>query len=496
MIIKPADKNLGLTLMNRTWYDMEINRQLADTNTYRPVKFYDIPIIPVYESIKFLAFQASEQKLITPQQYIFIRDKVIPSKAEVPQIYILPKVHKEPLKGRPIVPGFGWITTPASILVDHILQPLLKQIPTVIADSKSLLIEIEKTKFPNDATLVTADVSSLYTEIDIKLGIAYVRKLMRERSDVNFSEENDKIPLFSVPLIEFTINLLSIVMHNNYFRFGDNYYLQIKGTAMGTPAAVVFANLFMYGLERNVLNRYLDSIYFYKRFLDDIIIINKPEIEEPLQASLQSMNKNIRLEFSDSPNEATFLDLIIFKGSRFKKSNILDTKVHQKALNAYLYIPFNSFHRLSTKTGFIKTELQRYVRNSSSFDEYLKIKKLFWPRLRARGYPPAILTKTFSTVWYKDRSKFLVNKPKEPEKEGVFFTTELTPLSARIPIKRILNTHLPQLLPRIGFRKTPNLANIFCRNRIFTSKRSLRMPNGILRLTSSVKPATSTTTPQ
>ena len=45
--------------------------------------------------------------------------------------------------------------------------------------------------------------------------------------------------------IKFIIDLLNWVQHNNYIEFGENKYLQISGTAMGTPVAVFYATIFL-----------------------------------------------------------------------------------------------------------------------------------------------------------------------------------------------------------------------------------------------------------
>ena len=96
--------------------------------------------------------------------------------------------------------------------------------------------------------LSTGFLFNSVAEIDLKKGIDLVRQLMKEHSDVSFSEESDKAPLFTEDLLAFTIDLLTIVMHNNYFHFGTEFYLQTKGTAMGTPAADHFRHLVLHGL--------------------------------------------------------------------------------------------------------------------------------------------------------------------------------------------------------------------------------------------------------
>ena len=51
--------------------------------------------------------------------------------------------------------------------------------------------------------------------------------------------------------IELILELTALVMKNNHFRFGDTDWLQLIGTAMGTPMACIIAtNLFC--VERDV----------------------------------------------------------------------------------------------------------------------------------------------------------------------------------------------------------------------------------------------------
>jgi hypothetical protein len=86
---------------------------------------------------------------------------------------------------------------------------------------------------------------------------------------------------------------------------------------------------------------------------------------------------------------------------------LLDLKVHQKAMNLYLYIPYNSFHTAASKRSFIQGELMRYIRNTSSRDEYVKLKHVFYQRLRDRGYPAQLLKDIFNSIWYADRTYLL-----------------------------------------------------------------------------------------
>ncbi|KAL3153215.1 hypothetical protein ABBQ38_011965 [Trebouxia sp. C0009 RCD-2024] len=88
---------------------------------------------------------------------------------------------------------------------------------------------------------------------------------------------------------------LSFLLANMYVRFGDQIFLQIQGTPMGTNCASHLANLYLTGYELNFLSRlatvYLDmslsflhgivseiarAFLFTARFIDDLLSINNP----------------------------------------------------------------------------------------------------------------------------------------------------------------------------------------------------------------------------
>ena len=75
--------------------------------------------------------------------------------------------------------------------------------------------------------------------------------------------------------------------------------------------------------------------------------------------------------------------------------------------NKYLYIPFESFHPSSNKKAFIKGELMRYARNSSSFASFAETREKFWKRLRVRCYPLRFLLSLFRAIRYSDRKGWL-----------------------------------------------------------------------------------------
>ena len=76
------------------------------------------------------------------------------------------------------------------------------------------------------------DVNSLYPNIDHEEGA---------EACYEYLLQYDISPLMSKLLLR----LIYLVLKCNTLSFGSRFFHQIKGTAMGTPMAVNFANLFM-----------------------------------------------------------------------------------------------------------------------------------------------------------------------------------------------------------------------------------------------------------
>ena len=108
-----ADKNLGPVIVTKTWYDKEVSRLLSDDLFYRK-----IDIVP-FTSMKrvLLSILDRHGRLLGDKlksyilQYADVHDPA--------NFKILPKVHKCPLVGRPIVASTKYVTTPASRFIDY-----------------------------------------------------------------------------------------------------------------------------------------------------------------------------------------------------------------------------------------------------------------------------------------------------------------------------------------------------------------------------------------
>jgi len=445
VMLLPADKNLGPTLLVADWVQQETLRHLHDELSYSRVTVDD------WNTSHQKVIRSRERLMNIFKQFVtrdarkYLRSNdhfVNPAK-----FYIIPKIHKNPMVGRPIAASHSYITRPISIFVDEYAKPRIT-IPTVLRDSGELIQILETLQLPpKSCFLVTADVISLYPNVDTKKALIALDFLLREA----------RAP--ETPLL---IQLARLVFENNFLKseFSPDVYHQSFGIAMGTPFAVTAANAFMFYLEKDIVTQYSEYLMVYKRFIDDIFLIWTGPRDALLQflEALNYTNDRIKLTFDISETNIPFLDLFIYKDNTQRK---LMVSTYQKPLNKYLYIPFESFHPTSNKKAFIKGELMRYVRNSSTFVSFKEIRDNFWKRLRTRGYPYKFLLPLFREIRYSCRSKWLkrLNSNKRVGFDStIVFKTTFNCSHAHI--RRVINSIMPDLNCVVCYKSTTNLAQL------------------------------------
>jgi hypothetical protein len=113
---------------------------------------------------------------------------------------------------------------------------------------------------PPHTFFFTADAKSMYTNIDTNRALAYISSYIRYHAAE-----------FEFYSVEALVEALKIVIRNSIFTFGDTYWRQESGTAMGTPAASQWANICYALCENQFVPQFLPNLIFYKRFIDDVL---------------------------------------------------------------------------------------------------------------------------------------------------------------------------------------------------------------------------------
>jgi len=260
IIIMPTDKNLGPAILNRDKYIKQVLTEHLLTPSY--LKMTSNLATPQNSHTKQLLitnFQTYKHTLSQPELDFFTRS--FKDQHPTPIFNGLLKVHKTPVQLRPVVSCVNSFPSIFSTWLDFRMKELLHLIPSYIKNSSNLNKELQNINLPENAKLFTVDASSMYTNIDTTTGFEAFRQL--------FSLYTNLIPV-DFPK-DFFLQTLEIVMSNNILTFGDTFWLQLQGTAMGTPAAPLYS-IITYGYYENthILNTYQDNLIYYKRYIDDI----------------------------------------------------------------------------------------------------------------------------------------------------------------------------------------------------------------------------------
>jgi len=367
-----ADKNLGLVSMDLLDYHKMVMQQLDMSDKYELVS--DLTqAAPLLESLE-RNYKQELKDLIEDIDDLTKQERAFLSRVSnnVPKFHMLAKIHKTPLKGRPIVGNTNWITTNLSIFLDQRLQTYLKDNPYILTSSKDLISKWKGSTLGENDLLVSLDVESLYTNISV----IDTCSMLNEFS--------------------FTLSrIFKMITDYNYFSYNEKLYKQTDGIAMGSNCAVSIANLYMFRyLDAFIAQRY--SIREYCRYIDDIgfIFDSATENLDIMFRAVNQLHSGIKFTIVNSKESLDILDLTFYPDPTTRQ---LEHKTFQKPMNSYLYIPSFSRHPPATLSGFIKGELHRYRwSNSNPFNEHA-IRKLFYERLIARGYSKNYLKSIYNS---------------------------------------------------------------------------------------------------
>jgi hypothetical protein len=182
----------------------------------------------------------------------------------------------------------------------------------------------------------------MYTNIDTHLDVDSIKSLILDNTD--------SLPCnFPTSII---LEILTIVMENNVFSFADTFWLQLTGTAMGTPVACSYATI-SFGHYENayILREFHSNLLYYRRYIDDILGIWIPSENNNIATwnrFKESLNNwgSLKWVIEEPSHQTKFLDLNI----QLKKSTIT-TETYQKSMNLYLYIPppFPHIHKAALR---------------------------------------------------------------------------------------------------------------------------------------------------
>lgn len=496
IVIQNADKGLGITVIDKDWYlqqgDKLLNNHSVEPNyTLTPIDMAN----HITNTTKNL-LKEKTQLLLNKSlaAYLLYRCNV---SSKYPVLYLMPKLHKQPIGIRPIVAGHSYFLTPAAKIASVYWRYLYMNSRIIVQDTRTVINQLANLTFPSQCILATADVSNLYGEIPIPhllhiLNNSHIdcNNIKNVFPEVDF-KDMDKITDNKYKLVDSHDRYHSVMRYIteltltcNFVIFNNNIYQQNKGVAMGSPLGPTMANVYLNNEVDQVIVNNTDILYA-GRYLDDILMILSPHTDtDKLVATMNNIDPYMKFTFNFSHDHVEFLDMDIHKANLFGNQTSLLTRTFVKPNNKLLYLPYKSFHTLSNKLGFIITELIRIIRISSTIDYFTETAITFTQALRKRGYPCNFILQALSRVDYNKRAEYLRPRPtnttlnKAKNVQHPYFISHLDYYTRDGDLKRMLKKHFATLPPNdriiqlinindtvISLRKSPSLYQYVVHNK-------------------------------
>lgn len=448
IVIKPADKGSAVVLMDREQYILEAQRQLNDKMYYKrldgPIYLQTIPLI------QDILLKLKKKRIINKRQLQYLQGDLHPRER---RFYVLPKIHKDPAKwtipfevpkGRPIVSDCSSETYRTTEFLDFYLNPLSTRHPAYVKDTYHFVEIVKNLTLPSQFYFFSMDVASLYTNIGIDEGLAAVKKIFLKYPDPARPDEE-------------LLELLDINLRRNDFVFDGNFYLQIKGTAMGKKFAPAYANIFMAIWESDVFQKCERKPLYYFRYLDDMWGIWGGSKEEfhCFVLTLNAHDPSIQLEAEIDANSINFLDTTVFRGKDFSDTGKLDIRVFFKKTDLHALLFRSSFHPKHTFAGLVKSQILRFHRICTRHEDFMSAVNVMFGSLRKRGYSRQFLRNCLKS--------FLIRKSKD-EGNLIPLITTFDFISKKFNDRWKNNFYEANILPKFkiisAFRRNANLRDL------------------------------------
>ena len=458
IVIKPADKGGATVLMNKTNYILEAERQLSDEKYYiklkNPIFTNNVP------KIKLILTNMLRDNFINKEQYEYLAG---PELINNRTFYLLPKIHKKPESwpqpgrmppGRPIVSDVGSETYRISEYIDYYLNPLACKHNSYIKNTYEFVEKIKNFAVNNNYLLVTGDVESLYTNMNLNRSINCVKDIFNKFNDPKRPDN-------------YLLELLEISLKNNDFEFNGEFYLQTMGCAMGKRFAPALANIYLLDFDNKAQNDFKIKPILYFRFLDDIFFLwpcDSISLLLEYEMFLNSLIPDIRIKLEYNNNEIPFLDTLIYK-----QDNTLQTRTYFKPTDTHQLLHSTSFHAKHTFNGLLKSQLIRFKRLSSNRRDYNNTCKTLFAVLITRGYNLSIMRKLQHNIWFNYADNTAKNNPND---SFIPIITDFSKLGIRLAneYKKCLreNERLKNFKLITAYKNSKNLKQLLVRSKLKT----------------------------
>ncbi|XP_039428895.2 uncharacterized protein LOC120412472 [Culex pipiens pallens] len=373
--------------MNSEEYKQKMLDLLKDDQTYHPITRDPTS-----------RFQKLNNNLVQRLHTLKLIDlrttyKLKTNSALCPRIYGQPKAHKQGLPLRPVVPN---ITAPSYNLSKYIGQMIRKSINSQynVKDSFEFCEFINTVTLPPGHVLISLDVVSLFTCVPKLL---VVHDVIYGWEEIKKHANNINLDLF-LEMIEFCIDA-------SYFKFNEQHYQQIFGTAMGNPLSSTVADLVMENLLVSVVHKLDFQLPFLKKYVDDIVTAIPPDKLDHVMEVFNSYNEHLQFTYELENNyRLPYLDMLLVR----TETQTIRTEWYQKPIASGRFLDFHSFHPLNQKLNTATNLINRINTFSTNLSDQQKV-KIMDNQLKINNYPRALRNRLIN-----HRNTRRINPPVDP----------------------------------------------------------------------------------
>ena len=197
IVIQPTDTGRATVILNKEEYTSKMKQIVEDRSKYRP--------IPREPTVRVENRIATALKKLCKQGHIEERlcDYLVHGYSSPPQLYVLPKVHKDGVPMRPIVSAVGSPCYRLARELAQILTPLASLNGYIVKNFVSFVETVKELQISSQDLLVSFDVTNLFTQVPITEAL----RAIEEKLAGNQSLENrTNVPVpHLVELMEFSL---------------------------------------------------------------------------------------------------------------------------------------------------------------------------------------------------------------------------------------------------------------------------------------------------
>ena len=352
LLAVPYDKGIGFCIMPKTTYEKKLNPIINLPQFQKHVEKRmnaKSPVLKEEERVCQALTKLKKEGKISNSLF----DELKPVGSQPPRLYGLAKVHKKDTPLRPIVsmPGSAYnkIAKNISFWFSFVSECNIQ------TSSEKVANKLRNISLAKDETLLSFDVTSLYTNVPVHESIEYCADLLFDKRKI-IIKDMDK---------QTFITLAKLACCDVVFLTHDGYYTQNDGLAMGSPPAPHLAN--------GWLSRFDDMIKgdskLYERYMDDILCSAKCDSVSTRLNYVNNLHPclDFTYELENDKKSIAFLDMLIKN-----ENGNLSSQWYRKPTDTGLTLNYHALAPLKYKRSVVASFVHRIFRSCSSWENFHK----------------------------------------------------------------------------------------------------------------------------